>query len=205
MTRAQIRTMLRRQIQDVDAVEWSNAELNDIINLAYAKIQKEIFKVWPEAHLFWDYMDVNATVSWYPLPATFGISEFGMKSAASDTTWTRLDPKTYENIKDLTGTKYYYCQRGQWIGIFPAPSTTVTNGLELVHTPIMAMSADTDLPRIKLPLHEAIVYWAKDICLGDSDEESQATRQRMADIVNDLPYWYEQKTDDPDKIQVLGL
>lgn len=205
MTLAQIRTLVRRQVNDVDSVEWSDAEMLSVINLAYAKVQKEIAKVDPEAHLFWDYMAATATVSWYPLPATFGVSEVGLKSAATDTVWTRLNKKTYEDIKGLSSTENYYCLRGQWLGIFPAPSTTVANGIELIHTPIMALALDADIPRIKLPLHEAVAYWTKDILLGDTDEDSAATRQRLADIINDIPLWYQTNSDDPDRLQVKGL
>jgi hypothetical protein len=208
MTRLQLRDKLRRRVNeevgDADA-GWTDAELNTELNEAYAFIQKEIYKIDHEAHLFWDLMAVTATVSWYPLPPTFGVSEFGMKSAASDTAFTRLDRKPYERIKNRTGTTHYYCQRGQWLGIFPAPSTTVADGLELVHTPIMSMSADTDIPRIKLPLHEAILLKAKISVLGDTGEDPAQARQNLADIINDLPSWYELNSDDQDKLSVEGL
>lgn len=205
MTRAQIRTRLRRFINDVDAVEWSDAELNSEINEAYAWVQKEIRKVNPEAHLFWDTMDVTSGTSWYPLPATFAVSEFGMKSAASDTDFTRLDKKAYEDIKGLTGVTYYYCRRGQWLGIFPAPSASVTNGLQLVHTPIMQLSADADIPRIKLGLHLAVAYRAAETLLGDTDENRPTMREKLGDIINDLPFWYDEDNDDADRFQVKGL
>jgi hypothetical protein len=200
-----MRTRLRRLINDVDGVEWSDAELNTELNDTYAWVQKEIYKVFPEAHLYWDNMDATSDTSWYPLPQTFGVSEFGYKAAATDTAFKRLDRKTYENIKGLSGTTPYYCQRGQWLGIFPAPSVTITNGLELVHTPIMQMSADTDTPRIKLPLHMGIVYKAVDQILGDTDQNSQENRQRLSDLVNDIPLWYETTSDDPDRLQPSGI
>lgn len=208
MTRGQIRTKLRRRVQEEvgdSAGGWTDAELNAEINVAYAWVQKEIFKVSPEAHLFWDYMNTTASTSWYPLPETFGISEVGIKTAASDTDWARLGKKIYDDIRSLATTTSYYAQRGQWIGIFPAPAAGVTNGLQLVHSPIMSLSADTDVPRIKTPTHEAIVLKAKAQVLGDLDSESAKNRQDLADIINDLPLWYEMSTDMPGRIQPVGL
>jgi hypothetical protein len=209
MTRAQIRAKLRRRLNEEvgdSAGGWTDVELNSEINDAYAWVQKEVYKIFPEAHLFWDYMNSTASTSWYPLPDSFGVSEVGLKAASTDTTFTRLDKKVYEDIKDLTtGYGPYYCLRGQWLGIFPAPSAGVTNGIELVHTPIMTLSADTDVPRVKTPIHEAIVLKAKDSLLGDLDSQSAQNRQSLADYVNDLALWYEKHTDDADRLQVVGL
>src|SRR3990172_4068448 len=143
MNLLQIRTKLRRMINDESSQEWTDAELNSEINLAYSKVQKEIFKIDREAHLFWDTMAATSGTSWYPLPQTFGVSEVGIKGAASDTVFTRLNKKSYEDIKALTTTSQAYCIRGQWLGIFPAPSTTVADGIEFVHFPVMTLSDDT--------------------------------------------------------------
>lgn len=205
MTLLQIRTKLRRRINDVDAQEWSDAELNGEINVAYAWVQKEIFKVKPDAHLFWDYMDQTSGTIWYPLPATFAIKEFAHKLAASDTTYTKLYPKRYDDIRDLTaGSGPYYAMEGEWVGIFPAPDLTITNGLRIRHVPVMTLSADTDIPLIKLPLHEAIVLRAKDQIMGDLDAET-ADRNRLGDLINDLPLWYGLHLDEPDRLQIGGL
>lgn len=202
MTRAQIRTLLRRHIQDVPAVSWTDVELDAIINLAYSLVQKEIRKIDPEAHLFWDYMNTVAGTSWYPLPATFSVSQVGIKGASTDLVHTRLDPKRYQDIVVLTAASHqYYALRGQWIGIFPAPTVSVTNGLELVSNPIMALADDAEVPRIKDPLHLAIVYWARLIALGDTDEKGDETRIRLNEMLGDLPFWYNLNADDNMKLQ----
>jgi len=206
MNRGQMRDKLRRRVQDEvgdSAGGWTDAELDAELNDAYAWVQKEIFKVLPEAHLFWDTMDLTAGTSWYPLPATFGVSEIGVRSEAGGA-YAQLGRKMYADIKEITsGT--YYAQRGQWIGIFPAPPASIVAGIQIVHTPIMAMSADTDLPRIKVPLHEAIVLKAKDAILGDLEQEGPANRMRLADMINDIPQWYEATTDMPDRFSPRGL
>jgi hypothetical protein len=208
MTRGEMRALLRKQVQDVAEDQWQDSELDSILNLAYANVQKEIVKVDREAHLFWDYIDTVAGTSWYPLPQTFGISHVGVKLAASDTGYTVLGPpKRYRDVKDVeTSSTTYYSIRGQWIGIFPAPGVGVTSGIELVHTPIMSIGAglgnDGEVPRIKLPLHLAIVWWAKLICLGDTDEQAGEARARLAEMINDIPVWYSAHSD---AVDILGV
>jgi len=202
MTRGTIRTMLRRQIQDVPGVQWSSAELNEQIDATYSLVQKEIFKSFPEAHLFWDTMDVTAGTSWYPLPATFGIASIGLKSVSTATYFTPLKRKRYADILTVASVEQFYSRRGQWIGIFPVPAASVTNGLEIVHTPIMSMSEDTDVPRIKTPLHPAIALWAKLLLLGELDSQPDETANRLREMLSDIPNWYESHTDESDKLIV---
>lgn len=206
MTRGAIRTLLRRHIQDTAEVAWDDSELDDIINLAYANVQKEIVKANPEAHLFWDRMDTTDGTNWYPLLNTFGISHVAIKATASDTRWTILKPKRYRDIYTYDGTSQFYTKRGQWVGIFPAPSESVTSGLEVLHAPIMSIGAginnDSEVPRIKTPLHLAIVYWSKLIALGDTDQQAGETRERLQEILGDIPNWYDINNDEPERLQV---
>jgi hypothetical protein len=200
----QLKELLARYTQDVVQVEYSEVEQEALLNQAYALVQKEIVKIDREAHIAWDYTNLEAGVSWYPLPETFSVLEVGVKAADSDTTFTNITPKRHRDlqVRSANQTAQHYTQRGQWIGIFPAPAVAVTNGLEIAHFPIMSLAEDTDIPRIKLPLHIAIVYWAKILALGDTDENSTETRTRLNEILNDLPTWYNLSGDEPEKLQV---
>lgn len=206
MTRGTIRTVLRRNIKDPETGgEFSNAELNDIINLGYSLVQKEVRKFYPEAHLTWDYINTEVGENWYPLPPTFSVTHVGYKASATDTVWTVLGPpKAYRDLAGLvtTGSTTYYTRRGQWIGIFPAPTEAVTDGIEIVHNSIHSMSADGETPRVKVPLHLAILYWAKLIALGETDANAGETRQRLDEILGDIASWYDIHSDAPDRFAV---
>jgi len=223
-----MRERLRRQVKEpAVGVTWSDSELNVVLNNAYTLVQKEIRKVYPEAHIFWDYVNTVAGVSWYPLPATFGLIQVGLKQIAStsDGDYAILQPKRYRDVGNrvtfsgavivpptsLT-TQNYYTKRGQYIGIFPAPSTSAASnfavnppqlgGLQLLHSPIMSMSDDNDVPRIKEPLHYAIVYWAKILLSGETDTNMDDTRARLNELLSDLALWYDTQSDEPDKLIV---
>ena len=206
MNLGQIRAMLQRQLQDISGVEWNDTgELNALINMAYYNLQKEVFKRIPDAHLYVDTAPTVVGTSWYPLDDTFGIHRVGYKADGTATSHSKLQRKDYEDIVDLTGTTTYYTQKGQWIGIFPAPSAAVADGIELWHTPIMSLALDADVPRLKLPLHYPIVLWARMIAIGDTGEEAGETRERLKEVIDDLPLWYEIMTDSPDRLRIEGV
>ena len=205
MTRLQMRTMLRRFVNDVDGVEWSDDECNQALTESYYERQGEVQAIDPEAVIFWDNMNTTSGTNWYPLPPTFGVISVGFKSASSDTSFTKLDHQLYEDIKDLDGTTTYYTLRGEWLGIFPAPSASVTNGIELMHRPIHTMTIDADEPKLKLPLHRAIVLGAKLVLLGDTNEESKEDERKLEAIMKNATLWYGQQYDTPVSFSPRGL
>jgi len=216
MTRGQIRALWRRHVRDTAGVEWDDTEANEIINLAYGLVQKEIVKIDRTAHVFWDYIPTTAGTSWYELPSSFGIIRVGLKTNTADLAWTKLDPKGYNKLQEFldplaTGAQVsatgraYYTVMGTVLGIFPAPKNSVSDGLQLIHTPLMSLGGDSEVPRVKIPLHLLIVYWAKLIALGDTDESSGETRDRIREMLDDLPLWYDLPSEADSKFEVQGL
>jgi hypothetical protein len=208
MTRTQIETLFRRRVHDVEGIQWSAAEQHDLANLAYSKVQKEIVKVRADAFLHWDYINTAAGTNLYPLPATFGVRRVGYKASAADTAYAKLSPKGWEQLMDM-GTSltkpYYALPNDLWLGIWPAPSANVVAGIELVHTPILALAADDEVPRIKLPLHDAIALWMVIIAKGETDEDGALAKAELNNLLEDLPFWYTANTDEPDKFQIVGM
>lgn len=216
MTRGDARVMLRRMIRDVDKVEWpDDVELNALLNQAYALVQKEVRKHCRDAHLIIDYIDTKVNTSWYPLPQTFGVKRVGLKSAAADVGWAKLAKKDYDYISGAPATAggaatalsaTYYALEGEYIGIFPAPSAIVVKGIELIHHAVLAIdtgsAADGDFFKLKTPLHIGIVWWAKLIALGETDESSGETRTRLSELFTDLGEWYCDQDDTPDRLSV---
>src|SRR5574341_565861 len=205
MTRTSMRTLLRRWVNDVDGVEWSDTECNEALNESYYERQAEVQAVDPEAIIFWDTMNSTSGTNWYPLPPTFGIISVGLKGSSSDTTFTKLDHQIYDDIKDMSGTTNYYTRRGEWLGIFPAPSASVTSGIELQHRPIHTLTVDSDEPKLKLPLHRAIVLGAKLFLLGDNNEKSDEDEKKLDRLLANISKWYGQDYDQPVSITPRGL
>lgn len=223
MTRAQIRAILRRQINDVGAadgsgVQYENEELNEVIDAAYQLVQKEVRKVDPEAHLSWDYADIVADKTWYDLPETFGLVHVAILDPESNL-YVPIKQKRYEDLAahavwsggvlrtavppDVTSdllSQTYYTIRGQFLGLFPQPNQSVEDGLEFVHFPIKALAEDCETPILKSPLHVCIAWWAKLILLGDTSGNSEETRARLNEVLGDIPGWYNQATNASEKL-----
>lgn len=203
MQLSQLRTQVRRYVQDTASVEWSDAEINSVINDSYYDLQAELQMVQPEAIIAWDTIDASATENWYPKPPTFGIIQIGLKKTG-DTTFTKLGFKDYNDIKDLTGTDTYYCERGDWIGIFPLPDS-VTDGIQVMHRPIDTLTVDTDIPKLKLPLHQAICLQAKVFLLGDTNENADRDERKLEKIKEKMPLMYMGNLDQNMLISPRGL
>lgn len=192
MTRATIRTLLRRRLNEQTADTWDDNTLDTLINLAYALILKQVRKVDPEAVLFWDYRNTVAGTNWYEKPSgTRGPVEVGLKKAASDTDWKALTRKPYWIARDWTdASETVYCHRGQYIGIFPAPSASVTNGIQFLHAAADTLPTDTDVPKLETTLHYAIVLWASLIAKGESPESDTKDALELVRILGDIPADY---------------
>lgn len=192
MNRATIRTLLRRRLNETVADNWDDSTLNTLIDLAYALILKQVRKVDPEAVLFWDYRNTVAGTIWYEKPAaTRGPVEVGLKKTAADTDWAALVRKPYYIARDWTNAQQtVYCHRGLYIGIFPAPTTSVTNGIQFIHAPTDTLAVDTDFPKVEQTLHYAIVLWAALIAKGESPESDVKDAQELQRIIGDIPQDY---------------
>lgn len=193
MTRGTIRTLLRRRVNETVADRYDDSTLNTYIDLAYALVLKQVRKVDPEAVLFWDYRNTVAGVNWYEKPAgTRGPVEVGLKSASTDTDWEPLKRAAHHIARDAAaGSETVYCHRGTYIGIFPAPTVAVVNGLQFLHAPTDTLAADTDVPKLETTLHYAIVLWAALIAKGESPEAADSKdAAELQRLIGDIPLDY---------------
>lgn len=193
MNRGAIRTLMRRRLNEAVADRWDDSTLNTIIDLAYALVLKQIRKVDPEALLFWDYRNTVANINWYEKPSgTRGSVEVGLKATSAATDWTPLTRKPYHIARDWTrADETVYCHRGTYVGIFPAPSVAVTQGIQFLHAPTDSLAVDNDVPKVEQTLHYAIVLWATLIAKGESPEAADSKdAAELQRIIGDIPSDY---------------
>lgn len=203
MTRAQMKTLLRKWMRDGASVDFADSELEEMLNTAYGLVQKEIVKVNTTWHTAFDTLPTTAGTSWYPVPPTFGIKAVSIKGSATATVYTKLTKAVVDDIEGLVTGTQKYCLEGQWIGIFPAPTVSVADGLSIRHLPIYALATDAESPKIKSVLHICIALWAKLLLLGETEEPTTETKDRLKEIMGDLPFWYQQVVDEADRLQVV--
>jgi hypothetical protein len=205
LTRATIRSLLRRRLNEQIADQWDDSTLNTLIDLAYALVLKQVRKVDPEALIFWDYRNTIAGTNWYEKPSgTRGLAELGLKALSTDTDWSPLPRRPYHIARDWTSAdETVYCHRGTYVGIFPAPSVSVTSGLQFLHAPTDSLAVDTDVPKLEQTLHYAIVLWAALIAKGESPESDSKDAAELGRIIGDIPQDY--GTNDLSQPMLLSL
>jgi hypothetical protein len=185
-----MRTLLRRRLLEPVEDQWSDSTLNDLLNIALALVRKQIRKVDPEFDVRWEYRDTVAGTSFYEKPSgTRGSIEIGLKAAASDTDWTPLRRTAYYLARVATD-ETVYCHRGAYIGIFPAPSTAVVEGIQFLHAPSETLALDTDVPRLEESMQYAVVCWAALLAKGESPEDDSKDAKELQRILGDIPSDY---------------
>ena len=189
MNRLTMRTLLRRRLLEPTADQWDDSTLNDLLNLALNLVRKQVRKVDPEFDIRWEYRDTVAGTSFYEKPSgTRGSIEVGVKKASSDTDWEALRRVAYHIARTYTSeAEMVYCHRGAYIGLFPAPTASVTDGIQFLHAPTETLSADTDVPRLDESLQIGVVVWAELLAKGESPEDDSKAAKELARILGDIP------------------
>jgi len=192
VNRSNMRTLLRRRLLEPVEDQWSDSTLNDLLNLALALVRKQVRKVDYEFDVRWEYRDTVAGTSWYEKPSgTRGSIEIGVKKAASDTDWAALRRAPYHIARTYTSeAEMVYCHRGVYIGLFPAPSVSVADGIQFLHAPSESLAADTDVPRLEESLQYAVVCWAALLAKGESPEDDSKDAKELARLLGDIPADY---------------
>ena len=191
MNRATIRGLVRRRLNETVADNWDDATLNTFIDLAYQLVTKQVRKVDPEAMLSWDYRATVVGEHWYEKPSgTRGPVEVALKKTSADTDWSPLVRKPYFIARDWTGDEVVYCHRGTYIGLFPAPTVAIADGIQMIHAPTDALAVETDVPKLEPTLHYAIAIWATLIAKGESPESDDKDARELQRIIGDIPSDY---------------
>jgi hypothetical protein len=211
MTLASLRNLLRRRLHDdpgtgEGTAHWTDADLNEIINLAYQQEQKEIIKIAPEATLKRVTTDILAGENLYPKPAdmwfeiSFGYIATDYASGYRPMTKSRFASIDAQTV-GVTG-EVQYGHFGQNFIITPTPTTTLANGLRLSYVPILSVEDDSDVFAIPVPLHYAILIWADIIAKGETHEEVAGLYTALGKVNDDLSSYYFSHGQVPDTLEL---
>lgn len=194
MTLLQLRTMLRRRLQEVTASQWTDATLNLNLNQGLRFMQTKIIKIDPEAFIYTDLQDSIENESDYPVPAgTLSVVQI-YKLVSGD--YVSLDqiPMTYLRRNENTDYSNPYDagfgMRGRYIVVHPTPTVATVDFLKIEYVPWLTMGADSDVPELSLGLHDGIVYRAEMISLGDTAQEAVRAKEDLGTVIDDIHLYY---------------
>jgi hypothetical protein len=201
-----LRLLLRRQIKDPPSGgDWQEPELDALLNAGLLQIQRLIKQAVPHAFISTDTIDLISGTSLYALsllsPAPWWIYSI-RKLDSSSGSYAKIDKKPYSYLQSYTDTDEtttIWARIGRNIAIAPTPTTSQTAGLEVVYEPLLTMTLDADIPAIHDGLHMAIVLWAKILASEESDEQMDATRKTLAEMLVDISSYYPHEGD-PDSM-----
>lgn len=210
MTRLTIRTLLRRLVQEDTADNWTDAVLNDLIDHAYARMIGEVKRVDPEAFVATSTSNIVAGTATYAKPAdNWSLVEVNLLDSATglykpirrvEYDKTR-PPSTGSDFPTFSDTVWYHS--GTSVGIYPAPTASVTNGLQFRYFPNDALSADTNSPVIHVSLHYGIVLWGALLAKGETQEDVAPLRVQLNEILVTLREIYTRDLNVPQALQPM--
>lgn len=171
-----MRGVLRRRLNEQTPDNWSDVELNALLDESLFWVQKKIMRVDPAAFMAWSRTSLVANESFYNRPVgSWWEYEVAVKGNPSETTYTPLPRQPYKAIRAFTSdqSETAYAKVGTFLAIFPAPTFSITDGLQIIYTPLLTMAVDTDVPAINPALHTMIAVKANQMALQERPESPQ--------------------------------
>jgi hypothetical protein len=196
-----IRTLLRRQLNEVTAQAWADADLDVYIQIALGIIQKEIIKYDPEAFTATELHNLVASTTDYTLTVTpdanLGVI---MVERANDSTLTykRQDRRDLNIVRDIlykgatsSSVDGIWALSGQsTLVVAPAPDAALTSGIRVTYKSVLTQGGDSAVPPLPGPTHWGIVLIAKLTALGETRDDTTQTSARLAEVLGDLGLYY---------------
>jgi len=191
VNRLSIRVHARHLLQEDIAQNWTDAFLDELINHAYHITQKEVMKVDPEAFLEWVRRNLTAGESFYARPeGDWWPNQVRVKDPDTGK-YSKIDFKPFDEAENVgTSSGMVWARCGIYICVFPEPTTTIVNGLELIHVPTLTLAVDLDIPKIPLGLHLAIPYLVKIIALGETYQNYNRDVAMVQRIMGDMGTYF---------------
>jgi hypothetical protein len=202
-----MRTLLRRRLQEVEADNWQDTDLNDLLNLGLHEVQKRIVSVDPFAFLWIDTTHLVQGQSLYKKPVGFWY-EYELNlldTTANPPRYTRMVRNDYEALRDAgTGNAAQYAHAGQYFFIAPAPEAAVASGLQILWMPSLEMAVDSDVPDIHFAMHNAVVVATQLITFGETGVAREAIAAEYEGLANPevIARYYHRSAADLDQIKI---
>jgi hypothetical protein len=186
MTRSDIRTLVKRRVQEPGDTHWTDAEIDAAINLAYQAAQARHLENYPEAYIRVDRADLVADQHEYAKPeGIISLIELAVKDSVTGL-YTPIESESFNVLRERNAgstSVQKFADLGRWWYLDPAPSASVVGGLQATIVPALSLPADTSVPQLPAPWHMVLVINTQIILLG---ETSDAVEQLI--VERDLLY-----------------
>jgi len=208
MTLARMRAILRRRVQEDLAGNWTNSELDELINEAYVWVQLQFYQSNPDGLIHIDYTTLEVGKSFYPWARGFiSIKEM----AYLDTS----DPLGY---RDLGAARDFWVNRfkpaqlddiswsnlGRHFALFPVPPATITNAIRKIWTGTLTLANDNDIPEIPFN-HMTVVVKAQMMCYAETGGDTKDLKVELDDYMSGIGAIQPSNQGTSDSLILVGL
>ena len=206
-----LRTQTRSLLGEPTATDWTNAELNLLINTYYHKVHSAVVNVFEDyAPLSTSNMTTVANQQEYSLPSDLlklRRVEINYDVSNANSAPLRAFPMPMDSVRrDLGNTNLgvtilrnpFYFLRGSVVGFVPVPTRAGTDAIKVWYNPVLTdLSADTDTINIPYPDNYwmLIVYGATADALRFEQQESQEALQLEAKFERGIQQMQEELED----------
>ncbi len=186
-----MRSLLRRRINEVSADNWADADLDDILNFGLHKVQQRIMAVDPEAFIYKARTPVVANEEFIDKPVGMWYEKSVRLLNTASNLYETIEPMDYDlAVLHEDDSERVYSHLGRFFALHPIPTTSVAAGFEILYIPTLDMAADSDVPDVKVPLHECIVKAAQLVLMPETGEPYKDLKESLENDLNEIPLYY---------------
>ncbi len=205
--RAALRTGLQRLLQDTSATEWTVPELDEIINESMQSLQEFILMIDPEAFVVFQSRNIVAAERYYLRPVDIVWDmELGFSETPDSTDYAPLTRKPFYELRENDEGRPYtdadlqgcYAKVGNYYYLGWLPDKAITEGLQVVYTPWLAMDEDTDVPALSLGFHRMIKVDAAIKILQETPDDTTKMEKERAEFIEKIQRYYRSSATSPD-------
>lgn len=190
-TRLQLRTYLRRRLQEQAADHWDDPELDGLLDLGTHRMQLFLMAFAPDVLIYISKANLSANDELVELPeGVWTIKMVQILNSASGK-YERIRSKGYEelvarNQGSPSTTSTEYARLAEWLYLSPTPTADVTDGVRIHYVPSHSMTSDTDIPKVPLLTHMGVVLQANVYALPEVGDEVEAVQRDLNEMRRDI-------------------
>lgn len=207
--RAQLRAGLRRLVHESEADQWTDVELNEVLNEAMQSIQELILMVDPEAFTVWQKRNIEANERYYlrPVDIIWDV-ELGFSATPGSTDYRPLRRVSFQELRSAGADRAYtepsdvatYAKTGNYYYLGWNPESNISEGLQDIYTPWLAMDEDEDVPPISLGFHRMIKIDAAIKILKETPDDTTELEKEREEFIAKINRYYRSSATTPDMI-----
>jgi hypothetical protein len=212
MTLARLRALLKRRLQSVGPADnWTNSDLDELLNEAYVWVQLQFYQANPDGLIHIDYTTLEVGNNLYPWPRGFiSLKEMGYLDttdpfgyrdlgAARDFWVNRRQPARPAELSEVT-----WSNLGRHFALFPTPPATIVDAIQMIWIGTLTLANDNDVPEIPFN-HMSIAVRAQIMAYAEAGDDPKALKEELSDYMSGIAAIPQSNQGNNDRLILTGI